>query len=335
VSSCQRFGILAIVALGFSLFTSVEAGQRSGAASAARSWTPPHTTDGQPDLHGYWTNDTFTPLERPAELAGKAVFSEAEAAQYFKQRLDQYIGQSKTDIHYDDAIWQGENIAKEPNLRTSLIVDPPDGKVPPLTPEAAARAAARATARRSSGPADDVQNRTLAERCISWGNVGPPMIPPTYNANLQIIQTRDYVVIRHEMIHEDRIIPLDGRPHLGRGIRLLAGDSRGRWEGDALVVETTNFTGKTNFRGAPRNTRQDIFASDAVRVVERFTRVGPDSIRYQFTVEDPTTWTQPWSGEVPIRRFDGPLFEYACHEGNYGLPNILLGARNSEKLKQP
>jgi len=157
------------------------------------------------------------------------------------------------------------------------------------------------------------------------------MIPPTYNANLQIIQTRDYVVIRHEMIHEDRIIPLDGRPHLGGGIRLLAGDSRGHWEKDTLVVDTANFTGKTNFRGAPRHTRQDIFASDALHVVERFTRVGPDSIRYQFSVEDPSTWTAPWSGEVPIRRFDGPLFEYACHEGNYGLPNILLGARNAEK----
>ena len=267
----------------------------------------------------------------PPELAGKEVFTEEEAAAYLKKRLDQYHGQSKDDIHYDDAFWQGENYAKEPNRRTSLIIDPHDGQIPPLTPEAKKRAAARAEAKRSSGPADSAQSRTLAERCISWGTVGPPMLPPTYNANLQILQTRDYVVIRHEMIHEDRIIPLDGRPHVGPNIRQLAGDSRGHWEGDTLVVDTTNFTDKTNFRGAPRNTRADIFASDALHVVERFTRVGADRIRYEFTVDDPATWTRPWSGEIPIMRFDGPLFEYACHEGNYGLANILNSARAEEK----
>jgi hypothetical protein len=292
--------------------------------------TAPRSTDHQPDLQGFWTNDTFTPLERPADLAGKAFFTEAEAASELKQRTDRYLAQPKDDIHYDDAVWQGENYGKEVNLRTSLIVDPPDGRLPPLTAAAQQRAAARAAAVKAA-PADSAQSRSLAERCISWGNVGPPMLPPTYNANLRILQTRDHVVISHEMIHDNRIIPLDGRPHLPSSIRLLNGDSRAHWEGDTLVVDTTNFTDKTNFRGAPRSTRQDIFASDAIRVIERFTRVGLNNIRYQFTVEDPATWTRPWSGEVPLRRFDGPLFEYACHEGNYGLPNILLGARALDK----
>jgi len=319
---------LAIAAGVLSLAPTVVAGQGGSAPpQAAKSWTVPRTPAGQPDLQGYWTNDTFTPLERPAELAGKELFTDEEAAAYLKKRTDQYLAQPKDDIHYDDAVWQGENYVKEPNRRTSLIVDPRDGKVPPLTAEAKARTAARPVARGT----DSAQSRSLAERCISWGTVGPPMLPPTYNANLQILQSRDYVVIRHEMIHDDRIIPLDGRPHVGPNIHRLAGDSRGHWEGDTLVVDTTNFTANTNFRGAPRNTRQDILASDALHVVERLTRVGADRIRYEFTVDDPATWTKPWSGEIPIRRFDGPIFEYTCHEGNYGLVHLLKGARAEEK----
>jgi hypothetical protein len=308
------------------------AGQRSAAApGGGAAWTAPVTKDGHPDLQGYWTNQTYTPLERPPELAGKELFTEEEAAAYLKRRNDQILGQSATDVHYDDAIWQGENDGVAPTLLTSLIREPRDGRIPPLTAAAAAREARLAEARRARGPADGPEDRSLAERCISWGAVGPPMVPPTYNASLQILQTREYVVIRHEMIHEDRIIPLDGRPHLGDRIRLLAGDSRGRWEGNTLVVDTTNFTRLTNFRGAPRHTRQDIRSSDALHVVERFTRTGADQIRYQFTVNDPATWTRPWSGEIPIRKFDGPMYEYACHEGNYGLPNILQFARAEEK----
>jgi hypothetical protein len=301
---------------------------RSGAVDtpAAQSATPARTVDGHPDFHGYWTNDTFTPLERAPELAGKEFFTEAEAAAEFKKRQDRYLGQPKTDIHYDDALWQGEPYDKEPNLRTSLIFDPPNGRLPPLTAQGAARLAARVKAQ-EAGPADGAEIRSLAERCISWGNVGPPMLPPTYNANLQILQTRNDVVIFHEMIHDTRIIPVDGRSHPSRSVRRLAGDSVGRWEGQTLVVDTTNFTDKTNFRGAPRSTRQDIYASDAMHVVERFTPTGANRIRYQFTVDDPATWTSSWSGEIPLRRFDAPLFEYACHEGNYGLPNILRGAR--------
>ena len=287
----------------------------------------PRTSDGRPDLQGYWTNDSYTPLERPAELGTKALFSEEEAAAHLKRHVDLLHGQAKDNIHYDDAIWQGENYDKLAHLRTSLIVDPPDGRVPPLTPEGAAREAVRVVASRRRGPADSAEYRSLAERCISWGNVGPPMVPPTYNANFQVVQTPALVVIRHEMMHDVRMVAMDGSPHLGADLRQLAGDSRGRWEGDTLVVETTNFTDETNFRGAPARTRQDILASAALRVVERFTPIDADTIRYEFTVEDPGTWIRPWSGEMPIRRFGGPIYEFACHEGNYGLSNILSAAR--------
>jgi hypothetical protein len=298
--------------------------------AAGARLAPTTLAAGQPDFHGYWTNATFTPLERAPELGTKEFFTEAEAAAEFKKRQDRYLGQSKTDVHYDDAIWQGETYDNEPNLRTSLIYDPPDGRLPPLTPDGAQRLAARVKAQQA-GPADGPEIRSLAERCISWGNVGPPMLPPTYNANLQILQTATQVIIYHEMIHDARIIPLDGRRHLPPKIRQLAGDSVGRWDGNTLVVDTTNFTDRTNFRGAPRSTRQDIYASDALHVVERFTMTAPNRIRYQFTVDDPAIWTRSWSGEIPLRRFDGPLFEYACHEGNYGLANILRGARAREK----
>jgi hypothetical protein len=297
----------------------------AGAATGGTFRTP----DGHPDLQGYWTNDTYTPLERPAEAGGKEFFTPEEAMAFLKSRTDRLINQSRTDVHYDDALWQAENYAKQAHMRTSLVTDPPDGKLPPLTPGGQKLLAAR-NAVRASGPADSAQVRTLAERCITWGNVGPPMMPPTYNANLQIIQTRDHVLIRHEMMHDVRVIPLDGRPHPARSVQMLAGDARGRWEGDTLVVDTTNFTNNTNFRGTPQSTRQDIFATESLHVVERFTRVDANTIRYQFTVEDPAVWTKSWSGEMPLRPFEGPIYEYACHEGNYGLPNILRAARVQE-----
>jgi hypothetical protein len=303
---------------------------RAGTASRANAgWTAPLTEDGQPDLQGYWTNDTYTPLERPAELAGKEFYTQEEAVAFVKSRVDRLMAQARNDIHYDDAIWQAENYSKEENRRTSLIVEPRDGKIPPLTAEGEKRRASQLLTQRA-GSSNSAQSRSLAERCISWGNVGPPMMPPTYNANLQILQTRNQVLIRHEMMHDVRVIHLDGRPHPSPQVRWLAGHSRGHWEGQTLVVDTTNFTDQTNFRGTPQNTRQDIFATAALHVVERFTRIGEDAIRYEFTVEDPTTWTRPWSGEMPIRRFEGPIYEYACHEGNYGLPNILSAARVQE-----
>jgi hypothetical protein len=315
--------VLAILTAARAIGPVPVAGQGAGATASPL----PRTVDGYPDLQGYWNNDSYTPLERPADLGEKAFYTEAEAAAYLKRNLDRLFGQPQDSIHYDDAIWQGENYAKEANLRTSLITDPPDGRVPPLTHAAAAREAARVEESRRRGPADAAEYRSLAERCISWGNVGPPMIPPTYSANFQILQSPGYVVIRYELMNDVRIIPVDGSAHPASGIRQLAGDSRGRWEGDTLVVETTNFTERTNFRGPPARTRQDILASDALQVVERFTPVDGDTIRYEFTVTDPQTWTRPWSGEVPIRRFDGPIYEFACHEGNYGLPNILSAAR--------
>jgi len=291
------------------------------------------TADGQPDLQGFWTNDTVTPLERPAEFGDKEILTPEEAAAYSKKRLDQFLAQPKDNIHYDDAIWQAESYSKESNRRTSLIVEPRNGKLPPLTAAAQKREAAKAAARKGVDPSDRAQTRSLAERCITWGNVGPPMIPPTYNANLQIMQTRDAVVILHEMMHDARIIPLDGSAHPPAQIQYLAGDSRGRWEGDTLVVDTTNFTDKTNFRGPPLTTRQDIAATETLHVVERFTRIDASTIRYQFTVDDPNTWTAPWSGEIAIRKWEGPIYEYACHEGNYGLANILRAARVEDAKK--
>jgi hypothetical protein len=297
-----------------------------------KAWTPTRTADGQPDLQGYWTNATFTPLERPAELAGKEFFTEAEAAAYEKQRVLQENSQSKDDIHYDNVIWQTEHYPKiVSRRRTSLIFDPPDGKVPPLTPKAQRRAAARAEAARRRGLADAAEYRSLGERCISWGNEGPPMLGSTYQANLQILQTAQNVVFRHEIMHGVRIVPLDGSPHIGPNLRQLGGNSRGRWEGNTLIVETTNFTDKTNFRGPPATARQDIFASENLRVTERFTRTDADTILYQFTLDDPSTWVRPWSGEIVMRKMEGPLFEYACHEGNYGLAFILSAARAQER----
>ena len=306
------------------------AGAQAAALADSASWTAPLTGRGQPDLQGYWTNDTYTPLERPAELGDKATFTAEEAAAFFKSKVDDLNGQAADDIHYDDAIWQAENYDKVASLRTSLIMEPRNGRLPPLTAHGEDRLPMqRATQRAVS--ADSAASRSLGERCISWGNVGPPMVPPTYNANVQILQSRDLVVIRHEMMHDVRTIYLDGRAHPPASIQWLAGHSVGRFEGDTLVVDTTNFTPLTNFRGSPQNTRQDIFASERMHVVERFRRTDENSIHYSFTVDDPDTWVAPWSGEMEIRRTDGPIYEYACHEGNLGLANILRAARVAEQ----
>jgi len=274
------------------------------------------------------------PLERPDEAKGKEYFTAEEAQAFFKSRLDRLNAQSRSDIHYDDALWQAENYVKQAHMRTSIIYDPPDGMLPPLTEAAKQREAARLQARKSVGAADNVQVRTLAERCIAWGNVGPPMLPPAYNANFQILQSPEHVVLRHEMMHDVRLIPIDGPAVPSRAVQQLAGIARGHWDGDTLVVTTTNFTSKTNFRGSPQSTRQDIFASETMRVVERFKLTGPDTIDYRFTVDDPSVWTRSWSGEAPLRRFEGPIYEYGCHEGNYGLANILRAARVQEASGQ-
>jgi len=315
---------------GFTVALALAALVHLGAAGDPRI---PRTADGRPDLSGFWTNDSFTPLERASELGDKEFFTPQEAVAYLKQRLDRLNGQSKDDIHYDDALWQAETYSKQANLRTSIVFDPPNGRLPSLTPEAQRRDTSRVAMARVPGPADSAQVRSLAERCISWGNVGPPMLPPTYNANFEITQAPGMVVLRHEMMHDTRLVYTDGRPHAPAGVTWMAGDARGRWEGDTFVVDTTNFTNRTNFRGSPQTTRQDIFASDALHVVERFTLADRDTMTYRFTVDDPKTWTRSWSGEMSFRRWDGPIYEYACHEGNYGLANILRAARIAEAGK--
>ena len=302
-----------------------------GQAPAAKTWTAPRTPDGHPDLQGYWTNATLIPLERPVELGNKEFYTEAEAAAVDKQRIQRENSQAKTDIHYDNVIWQHENYSKVASTRTSLIFDPPDGRIPPLSAAGQRRAAVEKEAARRRDLAESAQDRNLGERCLSWGNEGPPMLGSTYNANLQIVQTPSSVAIGQEIIHGVRVIPMDGRPHLLPDVRQLGGDARGHWEGDTLVVDTTNFTDQTNFRPPPATGRQDIFSSRDLHVVERFTRTDQDTIVYRFTVEDPSVWTRPWSGELLMRRIEGPIFEYACHEGNYGLANILAAARAKEK----
>ncbi|HJT88444.1 MAG TPA: hypothetical protein VJ732_11320 [Bryobacteraceae bacterium] len=292
-------------------------------AGAARSWTAPRTADNQPDLQGVWTNATLTPLERPAELAGKEFLTAEEAAQFEKQTLarvstDRRDGPPEVDVgrSYNE-FWRDRGTSVIGSRRTSLIVDPPDGKIPPLTAAAQHRQdEIRAHARLH--PADGPEDRSLWERCLTRGI---PMVPGPYNNDFQIVQGPGYVVIFAEMIHEARVIPLDGRPHAPSAVRQWLGDSRGHWEGDTLVVDTTNFSPEMNFRGSNQN----------LHLVERFTRLGPDNINYEFTVEDPTTFTKAWSAEIPMRKTDGPIFEYACHEGNYALGDILRGARAEEK----
>jgi hypothetical protein len=299
--------------------------------SAQKTWTPPKTPDGQPDIQGIWTNSTLTQLERPADFAGKASISEAEAQAFEKQTLtqgsrDRRDGGADADLSraYNELFFDhGDKLARLGNtVRTSMIVDPPDGRIPAFTPEAEKRLeAARAEARLH--PADRPQDRSLPERCVFWPTSGPPMLPGPYNNNYQIVQTPGYVMILSEMIHEVRIIPLDGRPHLPGSTRLWVGDSRGHWDGNTLVVDTTNFNGKVRFRGSDEH----------LHVTERFTRVGPETIDYKFTIDDATTYTRPWTGELPFVALKGPIYEYACHEGNYALADILAGARAEEKHK--
>ncbi|MBV8903829.1 MAG: hypothetical protein JOZ22_09345 [Acidobacteriia bacterium] len=292
------------------------------AAVANQNWTVPRTPDGQPELQGFWTNATITPFERPAELASKAFLTPEEAAALEKQMLQNRVDRPPAagDTGGYNEFWYDRGTKVVPSRRTSLIVDPPDGRIPPLTPEAQAKVdAARAAARQH--PADGPESRSLQERCILWPTAGPPMLPSGYNSMYQIVQGPGYVMIQVEMIHDARIIPLDGSPHLPPNVRQWLGDSRGLWEGDTLVVDTTNFTNKTRFRGATEN----------LHLVERFTRTGPDTILYQFTVDDPKAFTRSWSAEIPMTKTSGPVFEYACNEGNYAMTDILAGARAEEQ----
>jgi len=284
---------------------------------------------GKPDLEGVWSFATITPLERPAEFAGKPELTAAEAAAYEQRtvernnrdRRDRSSPEADVGGAYNEAWFDRGSVLTVVNgkKRSGLIVDPPDGKIPALTPAGQQRANDRAADRRDH-PTDGPENQGLPTRCLLFG-AGPPIVPGPYNNLVQIFQFPDHVIIFNEMIHDARIVPLDGSPHMARAIRKWLGDSRGRWEGNTLVVDTTNFTDKTNFRGA----------DEALHVVERFTRTGPDTLLYEFTIDNPTAFTKPWSAQITMTKSDDRIFEYACHEANYAMTGILRGARAEEK----
>jgi len=329
-----------VFVLTSALFAALNLAGQAQPESSAKKWSVPRTPDGQPDLQGVWTNATVTPLQRPAQLGTKEFFTAEEAAAFEKQRIQQgnadlvegERGAADLARRAYNNFWTDRGTSVGKTMRTSLIMDPPDGRVPPFTPEAQKKFDA-ARAELALHPVDGPEDRPLTERCILFGAAGPPMLPEPYNNNYEIVQSRGFVAIAVEMNHENRIIPVDGSPHLPPQIRQWTGDSRGHWEGDTLVVDSTNFSDKTNFRGPPLTARQDIFSSPELHVIERFTRISDDTIVYRFTVDDPGTWTKPWSGEMLIHKTKGPIFEYACHEGNYGLTDILEGARKAEKKR--
>ncbi len=305
--------------------------------ATAEGWTVPRLANGRPDLQGVWTNKTIIPVERPEELGNQAFFTPEEARAFAERRLEQTDrddrgGGVRDVINAYNAFWWDSGTEVLSNMRTSIIVDPPNGRIPPLTPERQTELEAQqqaidercerpGCAITNSGelaPADEPESLGLMTRCISFGTV-VPMLPTAYNNNYQIVQSESDVAILTEMVHQTRIIPTDGGSSLPSDVRQWFGDQRGHWEGDTLVVESTNFKGEMHGRLAA--------ADENLRVTERFTRVGPDTLLYRFTVDDPTAWTQPWSGEIPLRKTDGLLYEYACHEGNRGMRNILRAAR--------
>ena len=308
------------------------------AAQSGEAEEPLRTADGHPDISGVWDFRTVTPLERPEELADQAFLTEEEVAAYAAERVRANNADLDRDekkeitttrgtvngtresrdlaLAYNNFWWdRGTDVVA--TRRTSLVVDPPNGRIPALTAEGEARAAERL--RINQRPTEGPEDRPLGERCITGFNSGPPMLPAAYNMNVQIFQTADHVVLFNEMVHNPRIIPLDGSDH--GTIRQWTGVSRGRWDGDTLVVETKNFLRETSFRNSTRN----------LHLEERIQRVDEGTLLYSFTVTDPTTWTAPWSVELPMRLSDLPIYEYACHEGNYGMDGTLSGARAVER----
>jgi hypothetical protein len=331
--------------IGFTALLSMAQGQVAPHAESAttksvkHTWTAPRTADGHPDLQGVWANNIATPLERPKELEGRALLTDQEVAALKKKAHELFGGNS--DAAFGDTVYRttwanvngttsgfksvdGETgdyssvwtVEREWENRTSLITNPADGRQPAMTPEAQKRRAAVAAARnhRPEGPED----RGFQERCITYGS---PQLTAGYQSYSQIVQTSNTVAIETEMIHDVRIIPLDGRPHLPSTVRHWLGDSRGHWEGDTLVVDTTNYK-PGSFMSA---------SSEKLHVMERFTRTGPESLNYEITINDPETWTKPWSLMIPLQRSSGPVYEYACQEGNIGLMGILAGARAEER----
>ncbi len=312
------------------------------AAARAATAAGPRTPWGAPDLGGVWDFRTLTPLERPAALGDQAVLTPEEAAEFRataieSRNADRRDGGARRDVEraYNDFWWDYGN-SLTADLRTSLIVDPPDGRIPARVDgvdeaDQARRAAWRRPVRERvvfNSPAHGPEDLGLSERCMLGFNAGPPMLPSAYNNNIHILQTPDHVVIFNEMVHDARIVPLGDVPHLPGAVRQWLGDSRGRWEGDTLVVESTNFTHKT---GSFYTIARSYGSGETMQLVERFTREGDDRLRYEFTVDDPATFAQPFTAMIPMTRTDAPLFEYACHEGNYGMTNLLAGARVQER----
>jgi len=309
------------------------AGQTPSAAAkpqaAAKPWTPPRTPDGRPDLQGIYTDNTVTPFQRPKNLGTKEFYTEPEFAELMKRARQGDIGEegnlgaaNPQEVRYDLELYgfDRSRVRFGSNRRTSLIVGP-EGVVPPMLPEARKRNADRA-ARNKGHEFDSHENRPLSERCIILNQERIPLIPGANEGNLvQIVQGAGYVSILRETNHSTRVVPTDGRPHVPKNIRFYQGDSVGRWEGNTLVVDTTNFTNLSAFQGSGEN----------LHLVERFTRVADDTLMYEFTAEDPTTWARPWSAEIPWTRTRGPVYEWACHEGNNMIVNILRGARVAEQ----
>src|SRR5262245_30432795 len=312
---------------------------KAAAAAAAKAdaanvnWTPPRTAWGDPDLQGYWLTATYTPLQRPTELGGKAFYTEEEALAAFKKAVETDASVDPKTVHYDwkEYAMDGWQSPVRPNRRTSLIVDPENGRIPPLTAEAQQRQAAARAAGQGRNPQVAVSTlNSLYTRCITGNNAGPLLRGGNpgsdsgaagVTAEAQLLQTPGYAVLMTQSNSDVRIIPLDGRPHLPSTVRNWLGDSRGHWEGNTLVVETTNFISPgTNFFGGSKD----------LKLVERFTRIGPNTLRYEFTLDDPSTWTRPWTAETILPRVDPPLYEFACHEQNYGLINVVKGAQIRE-----
>ena len=304
----------------------------------------PRTPWGHPDLRGIWDFRTLTPMERPPEFAGQEFFTDKEAAQFVEDWL-QRIGQG-SPLSASGGGDLGVEVTAD--RHTSLIVDPHDGRIPPLTPQAEVvidtPRQRPVTERVVTGPgvafdadtavADGPEDRGLFERCLLGLNSGPPMFPSSYNNNVQVFQTPEYVVLLNEMIHNARIVPLDGRPHLGPGIQQWMGDSRGRWDGGTLIIDTTNFTTKTSFNGHRFGRGRGGGSGETFHVIERLTRTDTDALLYEFTVDDPTWWKRSWSAAVPMRKTESPLFEFACHEGNHSMAGMLSGVRADERTRQ-
>ena len=314
----------------------------------AEAQTAPRTTWGQPDLQGVWDFRTITPLQRPEDLADQEFFTAEETANIEQEAADRDArlweqGARRTEaggnVGAYNNFWMDRGVKAVGTRRTSLIVDPPDGRLPPLRPGAVEQIGSASEDLPGHRPvrfrvggigADGPEDRGLGVRCLLGFNSGPPMIPSAYNNNMQLFQTADYVVILNEMVHDARIVSLDRRPHLPEQVRHWMGDGRGHWEGDTLVVETTNFTDKTpSFN--PTLT-SSVGTGKMLTLTERFRRVDADTLLYEYTLDDPTTFTRPFTAAMPMRKSAAPIFEYACHEGNYGMEGILAGARAEEKV---